>query len=365
MITKKRETTPKPLKKALNNDGIQVKRNLNSDAESVESSNKRGLRDQRKIKTSHLEARYADFEALPATSSKVFKQNEGVKKCLNLLNKLRRHQSAGPFLEPVDAEGLGLKDYHTIITEPMDISTVETKLRNGEYTTVNEFAADVRKIWNNAFTYNPKGSVIFHMTAAMSTYFEKLFKEIENVTLNETIRHLEKKIEKMSRKINEYTGVSRPPTSGSKSYRGGNDKPMTTQEKKILGEKIRALPADCLRGVWDIVSQGNSYQQNNEILEFDIDSLLPRVARDLERYVNAKLNALAKSKKGKQNQWMVPISAEPTRESGFSDMGYGDAYDQPETNPTLSNYNSKVDQAGIQNNDDAESHSSESSFLSE
>jgi len=64
-------------------------------------------------------------------------------------------------LVPVDVDGLGLSDYYDVILEPMDISTVEEKLKNMEYSSVNQFAADVRKIWNNAFKYNAKGSSIY------------------------------------------------------------------------------------------------------------------------------------------------------------------------------------------------------------
>jgi hypothetical protein len=34
----------------------------------------------------------------------------------------------GPFLEPVDWRGLGLTDYPTIVTTPMDLGTVRRKL---------------------------------------------------------------------------------------------------------------------------------------------------------------------------------------------------------------------------------------------
>jgi len=57
----------------------------------------------------------------------------------------------------------------------MDLRTVEDKLRGREYATTQEFAADVRKIWNNSFRYNSKESEIYKMTETMSNHFEELF----------------------------------------------------------------------------------------------------------------------------------------------------------------------------------------------
>lgn len=44
---------------------------------------------------------------------------------------IKRHKYSGPFLEPVDPDALGIPDYFDIIEEPMDLSTVEQKLKNG------------------------------------------------------------------------------------------------------------------------------------------------------------------------------------------------------------------------------------------
>jgi len=43
----------------------------------------------------------------------------------------------------------------------MDLGTAEIKLKNNEYQSVNQFAADIRKIWNNSFRYNAKGSIVY------------------------------------------------------------------------------------------------------------------------------------------------------------------------------------------------------------
>ena len=138
----------------------------------------------------------------------------------------------------------------------MDLSTVENKLRSNQYTSVNMFAADIRKIWNNAFMYNMKGSPIYLMTAEMNNYFEKLIHDIENVTFSHTVRDLEKKVEMLSKQITEITelhqrGISQFPEnpklsrSNTKSSSRSSkllDKPLSFQEKKTLGQISTSFP---------------------------------------------------------------------------------------------------------------------------
>lgn len=63
---------------------------------------------------------------------------------------------------------------------------------------------------------------------------------------------------------------------------------MTYQEKTQLSVNIRALPNEHLLGVWNIV-QGVVKAEDNGELEFDIENLPVRVARQLEQYVASKL----------------------------------------------------------------------------
>ncbi len=60
---------------------------------------------------------------------------EAVKPCIGLLQQLKSYKHSWPFLEPVDAEALGIPEYYQIISEPMDLSTAEQKLKSGQYKT--------------------------------------------------------------------------------------------------------------------------------------------------------------------------------------------------------------------------------------
>lgn len=59
---------------------------------------------------------------------------------------------------------------------------------------------------------------------------------------------------------------------------------------------IRMLPPEDLSGIWNIVS--GETQENSEVIEFDIDTLSVRKARELEHYVKKKtVNQARKQRK--------------------------------------------------------------------
>ncbi|KAK9106774.1 hypothetical protein Syun_022785 [Stephania yunnanensis] len=78
-----------------------------------------------------------------------------LQKCGALLRKLMNHQIGFLFNQPVKPVALQIPDYFDIISEPIDLGTVKKKLENGLYSSVRDFAADVRLTFSNAMKYNP------------------------------------------------------------------------------------------------------------------------------------------------------------------------------------------------------------------
>ena len=96
--------------------------------------------------------------------------------CSEVLKELfhKKHSTyAWPFYAPVDAEALGLADYHTIITEPMDLSTVKKKLEGKKYSTAVDFERDVLLIFQNCYKYNPPENDV----VIMAKKVEEMFKD--------------------------------------------------------------------------------------------------------------------------------------------------------------------------------------------
>jgi E1A/CREB-binding protein len=118
-----------------------------------------------------LETHLASLDKTTQLAPAQFKQ-----KCLEVLKGLQTHQHGWVFNCPVDPIELGLTDYFVIIKKPMDLGSVQKKLDNGVYRSVNEFESDVKLTFENAMTYNEKGSVVYDMANELMTKFAADYK---------------------------------------------------------------------------------------------------------------------------------------------------------------------------------------------
>ena len=59
---------------------------------------------------------------------------------------------AWPFYQPVDVKALNLHDYHEVIKKPMDLSTVQANIDRDLYKNKEDFANDIRLIFENCAT---------------------------------------------------------------------------------------------------------------------------------------------------------------------------------------------------------------------
>jgi len=220
--------------------------------------------------------------------------SEGYKKCEKVLNLLKKHPLANQFMmAPLD-----LPEYTMKIKEPMDLQTVEKRLKNGHYPSSFHFALDIRKIWNNSWLFNKDGTELHKLTYDISTYFEKLMKEVGDIQFvtegSQEIQHLKKKIDKVQNTLKRIDSSG----PGKGMQKDIMDRPMTTQEKTALKNQIMNLSQDKLTGMIKIIQDTIDMSNNTQTLEFDIDSLTTRKCRELEQYVS-RINVIPKSTKKK------------------------------------------------------------------
>lgn len=74
-------------------------------------------------------------------------------------------------MQPVDPVALKIPDYPTVVKNPMDLSTVERKLNNLEYDTVDDFVQDVNLIFANCYLYNGRESPIAIFASNLESAF--------------------------------------------------------------------------------------------------------------------------------------------------------------------------------------------------
>ena len=122
-----------------------------------------------KVSTSKVPAKLGTTKAEKATE--VVKN---LKKCKDVLRILMSRPTAiSTFSDPVDHVGLGLFDYLSIVSQPMDLGTIKGRLKSDFYDTVLHFASDIRLCYSNAMLYNPPTHPIHVFAASETVVFER------------------------------------------------------------------------------------------------------------------------------------------------------------------------------------------------
>ncbi|XP_057501549.1 transcription factor GTE2-like isoform X1 [Actinidia eriantha] len=300
-----------------------------------------------------------------------------MKRCEQILGKLMKHKHGWVFNKPVDADSLGLHDYHQIIKHPMDLGTVKLRLSKKEYGSPLDFASDVRLTFDNAMKYNPKGQDVYVMAEALLNLFEEMFdpaykkfeaeqrRVVAAQEVNERIWAPPKKepvqmVENLRRPLPESieiakkydsmrvqetlaktppfqveamsVPVSMPALPSPKSAvvprmatklpkpkaRDPNKRLMSFEEKAKLGLGLQNLPAEKMEQMLQIIKKRNSHMApEGDEIELDIEALDNETLWELDRFVSNHKKAEGKMmRQGLMNNAVLEaqINRSPVRE---------------------------------------------------
>lgn len=95
---------------------------------------------------------------------------------LRLLNDMQNHKSAWPFLTAVDRDEVA--DYYDVIAEPMDLSTMESRLQADQYATLEDFLRDAKLIFHNCRKYNDENTPYAKSAQKLENYMWHQIKAI-------------------------------------------------------------------------------------------------------------------------------------------------------------------------------------------
>lgn len=89
------------------------------------------------------------------------------------------------FTEPVDIEEV--PDYAAVITHPMDLSKMRSKLRNGMYATLDDLENDFNLMIQNCLLYNNKDTIFYRAGVRMRDQCVPVFKSVRKELIRDGI----------------------------------------------------------------------------------------------------------------------------------------------------------------------------------
>ena len=89
------------------------------------------------------------------------------------IQNVRRTKDAGPFNKPVDPIALGIPSYPDVIKQPMDLSTIETNLKDDRYSSADDCIRDFQLVIQNSITFNGIDHLVAQAALRVKTSFEK------------------------------------------------------------------------------------------------------------------------------------------------------------------------------------------------
>ncbi|CAH9079462.1 unnamed protein product [Cuscuta europaea] len=212
--------------------------------------------------------------------------------CGTILEGLMTHKLGWAFLKPVDPVAFNIPDYFDIITNPMDLGTVKSKLRNNLYSSIEEFAADIRLIFANCMRYNPPMNEFHDMAKELNCFFNKKWKVMEAKWKSKSRSGEESCLLNPngndSQDANKYCHRKTPlhvSLMTTKRLMRVEDK---HQLKKELSELLRGKVIDTMQSALQkfglaVMGKGN--------LKVDLDMLDEETLWELKRVLNAALGA--------------------------------------------------------------------------
>ncbi|KAM0039202.1 putative chromatin remodeler Bromodomain family [Helianthus debilis subsp. tardiflorus] len=208
----------------------------------------------------------------------------------SILRQITQHKWAWPFMQPVDVEGLGLRDYYEVIDRPMDFSTIKNQMeaKDGtEYKHVRDICSDVRLVFQNAMKYNDDKSDVHAMAKTLLEKFEEKWLQFLPRVTEEEKRREEEEAEaqlsiqrsqeaahaKMARDLSNELYETDMQLEKLRETVVQKCRKISTEDKRNIGIALTRLCPEDLSKALDIVARHNpSFQSTAAEIDLDIDA---------------------------------------------------------------------------------------------
>ncbi|CAJ0827420.1 11870_t:CDS:2 [Entrophospora sp. SA101] len=237
------------------------------------------------------------------------KKNIDLKFCRSVYLELKKRQHSAyayPFYEPVDAEKLGIPEYPNIIKNPMDLSTIYNKLEKEEYTSAEEFEADIRLMFDNCYKFNAPGTDVYNMAkhlkalqkhlAALSSQLNQYRKSGKTKNKKPTKKLTKKPTKSKSKSDADALTDAMPKAKRRRISKAeietivkeDDDKELTADQKALLSKRIEYLPQELMVTLISMIQQsGATLMPEEGGYELEIESIDTKTAKKIYNFVMA------------------------------------------------------------------------------
>jgi hypothetical protein len=106
------------------------------------------------------------------------------------------------FATPIDPNADWASDYFRLISHPMALSTILSRLNSNNYCSTSEWYNDLNLVWQNAMTFNPRHSYLFTIADFLQKKCEKKFAKIPHCRTDFVTLKLENAHRQLSKLLN-------------------------------------------------------------------------------------------------------------------------------------------------------------------
>ncbi|EAY21590.1 Bromodomain containing protein [Trichomonas vaginalis G3] len=215
--------------------------------------------------------------------------------CDKLLSFFIKSPDFASFRNPIDPKKSGWEHYYEVVKEPMDLTTLQRKLRNGSVNTISEFRRCLSLIWINAETYHGPGHAITRCSMTLKKDAEEFFAKLPMPAEFNVIEKLKKMDENMTKveaifdnlfKIPPRPKIDKPKEAKPQPRQAKVveqkvvvTKPTQTELKRIA-YTLANTPASDMKAVWELL-----YNNRGDKVELNLNDLPEKIQIELKRLV--------------------------------------------------------------------------------
>lgn len=113
-----------------------------------------------------------------------------------VISNLKKSNASAAFRLPVDPVALNIPNYPEIVKHPMDLGTIDQRLKRNEYTSISAFIADFEQIVYNCVLFNGDQHAVTQAARKMQTSFHSQMRNLPKATIEEPPKEIKKATKK-------------------------------------------------------------------------------------------------------------------------------------------------------------------------